>query len=433
MTQPLLQQTSANAQGDGAAGNSRLLDHFFCTLVSLSWRNLWRNRRRTWITVSSIAFAVWFLIFARAMQDGTFDVMIDNGARLMPGHYQIQHPAYEDDPRVENTFDVSADLQALAGYPAVQHVSARAQGFALVSAEEHSYGAQIIGVDFAVESQWSGLRDMIHEGAYPRQPGEALIGRTLARNLGLRVGSELVVLGTAKHGGIAALAAKVAGIFDAAQPELNRSLVKVHIADFREAWNLGPTEGHAIVALFERASQSDQVSDAHQSAYRVLPWQELMSDTNQMRDMKTIGTDVMFLVIAIIIGFSVVNTFMMVVYERTAEFGVLTAIGMRPGWIRLQLQLEAFFLALVGVAVGFVLAYVIVALVAENGVPMPVPADMLELYARFNMADRLYPVFQWEALRTGSLIMFCGLQLAAYVPGMRLQKLRPVEALRQET
>ncbi len=409
------------------------LDHFTWTLIAVSWRNLWRNRRRTWITISSIAFAVWFLIFARGMQEGSFDVMIDNGAKLLPGHYQVQHVDYQDDPRVENSFDVTDDLRILSGLPGVRHVSARGQGFALVSAEERSYGAQIIGVDFKVESQWSGLKDMVTVGRYPTQTGEAMIGATLARNLGLAVGGELVILGTSKEGGIAALAATVAGIYDSAQPELNRTLVKVHIDDFREAWNLSPSEGHAVVAMLDRASLGDSVALKHDSKHRKLPWQELMRDTEQMREMKAVGTEVMFLVIAIIIGFSVVNTFMMVVFERTAEFGVLTAIGMRSGLIRVQLQLEAFFMAAVGVFIGFMIGYAVITAIGDTGVPMPIPEDMDGFTARFNMADRLFPTFQWSALQTGAAIMFIGLQLAAYVPGLRLKKLRPVEALRQET
>ncbi len=408
-------------------------DSLGLTIIALAWRNLWRNRRRTWLTVAGIAFAVWFLIFARAMQEGSFDVMIDNGAKLLPGHLQVQHPAYQDDPRVENVFDAARDLQALQARSEVQFVSPRGQGFALVSAGDRSFGAQIVGVDFATERRWSGLLPMIVKGTYPDAPGQALIGATLARNLGLDVGDELVVLGTAKHGGIAALATIVTGIYDASQPELNRGLVKVHIDDFRDAWNLAPDEAHAVVAILDSAASGTQLARELDTASAVLPWQELMPETQQMKDMKAVSTEVMFIVMTIIIGFSVINTFMMVVFERTAEFGVLTAIGMRAGLIRAQLQIEGLFLAALGAAIGFALAGLLVTVIGDRGLPIPVPADMQDYYARFNMGTRIYPAFQWPALYTASAVMVIGLQLAAFIPGLRLRNMQPVEALRQET
>ncbi len=409
------------------------VDSFAITLMGLAWRNLWRNRRRTWLTIGGVAFAVWFLIFARAMQEGSFDVMIDNGAKMMTGHLQIQHPAYQDDPRVDNSFAAAADLDAMKSKPEVRHASLRGQGFALVSSEERSFGAQIIGVDFETEGEWSGLKPMIVEGNYPTGSGQALIGLTLARNLHLQLGDEMVILGTAKEGGIAALATNVVGIFDSTQPEFNRGLVQVNYEDFREAWVMEPGEAHAVVVMLDTASVGEEIAAQYTSQNAVLPWQDLMPEAQQMKEMKAVSSEVMFMVMTIIIGFSVVNTFMMVVYERTAEFGVLTAIGMRAGLIRLQLQLEGLYLAGLGVVLGFVLAWSALTIIGDTGVPIPVPEDALDFYARFNMGDRLYPAFQWDALYLSSAIMILGVQLAAYIPGRRLSRMKPVEALRQET
>jgi putative ABC transport system permease protein len=84
------------------------------SLTLIAWRNLWRNRRRTWLTSGGIAFAVWLLVFSMSMQDGTFEIMVDNGARLALGHVQIQHPAYQDDPRMEYTLTGSERIRSAA-------------------------------------------------------------------------------------------------------------------------------------------------------------------------------------------------------------------------------------------------------------------------------------------------------------------------------
>ena len=92
----------------GHARRSAFATPLWLHLAAIAWRNLWRNRRRTWLTVGGIAFAVWLLVFARSMQDGTFGTMVDNGARLLPGHVQVQHLLYADAPHTEYTLDGQA-------------------------------------------------------------------------------------------------------------------------------------------------------------------------------------------------------------------------------------------------------------------------------------------------------------------------------------
>lgn len=371
------------------------------------------------------------------MQEGTFDTMIDSGARLMTGHVQIQHHAYESDPRVDNTLLTSELIEIARVQPGVESVSARAQGFALVSQGDRSFGAQIVGIEPEIEREWSGMVSFVSQGRYLQQPGEVLIGATLARNLGLAAGDEMLVLGTAKRGGIAALALHVVGVFDSHQPEFNRAVVFGHIADFRTAWGMDEDEAHALVVIAQNVAAGERIharleESAAGSDASVLGWQDLMPEAQQMRNMKAVSSEIVFVVIAIIITFSVVNTFMMVIFERTAEFGMLQAIGMKLRTIQWQLQMEALCISLLGIGIGFVLAYGAIAALADSGVPIPVPEEAMAMYARMNVGDRLYPEFDWGALRTGGLVLLVGVQLAALVPTLRLRRMRPVDALRHE-
>ncbi len=404
-------------------------------LLSISWRNLWRNRRRTWLTVCGIAFSVWLLVFARSIQDGTFELMVDNGARMLPGHVQIQHPEYEASPRMEYTFSASPAIDRLRGTGDFEYISARAQGFALVSVDEKSFGAQIIGLEPKVEGQWSTLASMLSEGRYLQRKGEAVIGRVLARNIGASLNQELILLGTAKQGGVAALAVQIVGVYDTGQAELDRAIVQIHIDDFRPTWNLSADEAHLVVALGKSLTRSDVGLEKFRStmdegAFGTLGWRDLMPEAEQLWDMKQISTEMFFYIIALIVGFSVVNTFMMLVFERTSEMGVMMAIGMKPGYLVAQLQFEAFLLSVTGVALGATLAGALVAWMGETGMPLPVQAD--ELLKQYNMPDRLYPNFDWRALFIASGIMMLGTQFAALIPGQRVFRMRPVDAIRQE-
>ncbi|MEM8767930.1 MAG: FtsX-like permease family protein [Pseudomonadota bacterium] len=411
-----------------AAGTNRS-----ASVLLIAWRNLWRNRRRTWLTAGGIAFAVWLLIFSMSMQDGSFEMMIDNGARLALGHVQIQHPDYQDDPRMEYTVPGSRALIALAeADPEVTMASARVYGFALVNHEERSFGAQIFGVDAAREAQWSSLPGMVREGRYLAGPGEAFLGSILARNLGLTVGDEIVLLGTAREGGVAAAVATVVGTFESGQADLDRSLLQVPLEDFRAAWELDGDEAHAIVVLAGTVSDSVGVAErlAQQASpeWRALNWRELMPEAVQTIDIKLIGTLLFFGLIAIIVTFSIVNTFMMTIFERTQEFGMLMAIGMKPGRIMLQLALEALFLALLGVVIGFALSAAVLVPLASSG--MPLPDSATEILNQYNMPERMYPRFSNLAAIASAAIMIIGTQLAAFIPALRIRRMTPVEALR---
>jgi len=396
----------------------------------IAWRNLWRNRRRTWLTAGGIAFAIWMLVFAISFQDGTFRIMIDNAARLYSGHIQLQHPRYQDNPRMEYTLrDVGALTAMVEAHAQARFASARAQGFALASVGERSFGAQVLGVEADRERAWSTLPGMQAQGRYLDGPGEAFVGSILARNLGIGVGAELVLLGTSNRGGVAAHVATVVGTFSTGQAALDRSVVEIPIADFRAAWELAADEAHAVIVIARDVTTSKTLARELAGPGRVsLDWTDLMPESEQMIELKSVGAQLFFAVIAVIVTFSVVNTFMMMVFERTPEFGMLMAIGMRPGAIIRQLMVEALWLCTLGVGLGAGISFMMVGILGMVGIPLP--AAYAELVATYNMPDRLYPAFSVYALTVGATIMFVGTQLAALIPALRIRHMRPVDAVR---
>ncbi len=396
----------------------------------LAWRNLWRNRRRTWLTGGGIAFAVWMLVFAMSMQEGSFAIMVDNGARLLTGHMQVQQWQFRDDPSLEHVLTGAPALLALAERQrGVAAVLPRTQAFALASVGERSYGAQILGVEPSRELAASSLPGMIARGRYLQGSGEAVLGAALARNLGLSVGDELVLLGTAREGGVAATAARLVGIFDTGQPDMDRTLVEIPLGDFRLAWNLPQDQIHSLVLLLNDVSSSARVGRALAGPGGVvLDWRELMPEAQQTIEIKKLGAELFFALIVVIVTFSVINTFMMTVFERTPEFGMLMALGMRAGAIMRQLAVEALWLCTLGVSLGLALSALLVGWLATRG--MPLPMDAGALLARYNLPDRMYPAFSWWAAAVATLVMFVGTQLAAWVPAWRVRRLSPVKALR---
>ena len=418
-------------------------------LVTMAWRNLWRVRRRTWLTASGVGFAVFLVVFTRSIQIGSLATMVEMGTGQLTGHVQVQHPDYLEDPRMRHTVGgLAAVTETLAGRPGVRAVAPRGTAFALVSAEsetvERSFGAQVVGIDPAVE--FATLSKRALPGGRPlERSGEALMGSALARNLGAEVGTEVVVLGTGKEGGIAATAVSLVGLFESGVPDLDRGVMLMHFDDFSEAFGL-EDEAHAIAVLTrDPGSARDfaaEVSaavgnataghDAAAGAPRVRPWQELQPELEQFVTMELGGSVLVAVFLVVIVTFVVVSTFVMTVFERTAEFGMLKAIGMTPAAIFRMVQFEGLWMSLLGVALGLVVVFATVSALAIEGIPISAFGDFDRMYARLAMPDTLMPVFDAAGALVMTATMVVAVQLAAAVPARRIWRLNAVEALRGE-
>ena len=372
MSEIAVGQREQNFADRSKAGSSSVLFR----LVQISWRNVWRNRRRTLLTAGGIIFAVWLLVFMRSFQGGVFAQMADISARAMSGHAQIQHALYEEEPQLEHTVKESVAESRLLQTDRFDFVSSRVQGSAILSVGDKSTGGLVLGVEPKVEAQWSGLARNIKSGAYLAADGEAVIGEALARNLGVKLGDDLIILGTAKNGGIAAHAATIVGIFRSGSTELDRTLVQIPVGDFREAWSMGVEEAHVVVGVSTALLDSEEGiriarNDPGEGVdLNHLAWQDLLPDVVQLTEMKDVSTNFMFYFICIIVVFSVVNAFMMLIYERTNEMGVLLALGMRPHQLLVQFQVEAFLISSLGLVLGFGLTAITVWPLTEYGLSL---------------------------------------------------------------
>lgn len=398
----------------------------------IAWRNLWRNRRRTWLTAGGIAFATLLVTMSMALQAGSYQSMIENSTGLFMGHAQISRADYIEDSKLEQTIGNATELtRKLAQMPGVV-VAPRAQSFVLASIGERSYGGLIHGVDFAAEQRAVTFFDRVTQGKLPVEEDEVLIGEAMARNLGAKLGDEFVLLGTAKEGGIAAFALTISGIFNSGQLELDRAFMFSHLATIQNGLELGD-EVHTIVLKFDDAasvlSRTREIGAQLPAGIVARSWHETLPEVVQGIELDRISARIMYGMILILVTFSVVNTFIMIVFERTREFGTLLALGMRPWNIIRQVQLEALLIWFVGAALGLTLSSLIVGYVASVGIPM---SGMEEIAAQYYMDDRMFPAITLNSLLAAPIVLLAGTQIAAFVATFRIHHLRPVEALRSE-
>ncbi len=399
----------------------------------IAWRNLWRNRRRTLFTAGSIAFACLLLMFSRSLQLGSYTGMIDAATELFSGHAQVQHEDFLDDPRlryrINNAWALADRIRAV---PGVAQVAPRGQAFALLSVDERGFGAQVMGVLPSAEQAMSTLPAALIEGRYLESGDEAYIGSTLARNLGAEAGDELVVLGTGPEGGVAALALTIVGIFETGQVELDRALVQVPLPTFQQGFYLDD-QVHQLALAVDDIAALDNVAAEIEGllpqglAFRA--WQDLMPDVVQAIALDRASNRLFYGILTLVVLFSIVNTFIMTVFERTREFGMLLAIGMRPWRLIGMLQLEALWLALLGSAIASLLAIPMLAWLSQVGIPM---ANMEDLMGGFAFPSHLKADVSVLQMGVIPLVFIVGCQVSALLPALRLRKLDAVEALRAD-
>ncbi len=419
-------------------------------MIRLAWRNLLRNRARTFLTVGGIGFSVLLVSFAMSLQSGSYEIMIDSATRYFTGHGQISNRDFVDQPRLEHTVVNAAALQARLAEIDGLTVFPRVQAFAVVSLaeggavdsqsneppSEKSLGAMVIGVDFYAERNHLDVYDNVVEGKIPAEPGGALIGSAMARNLGAGVGDELIVLGSGKQGAVAAAIFLIAGVVETGQAELDRTLVLAPFAELADALYL-EDEAHMLVLMVDDLSTLDAIAsnfeDRLPQQLMVQTWQQLMPMIEQSIELDRAGAALFYSLLLILVAFAVVNTFVMVLFERTREFGLFMALGMRPGQVIAQVQFEALLLSLLGVVLGLVLAYPLITYLTGVGIPLDqMGGEEAIRQMQMGSIERIYPKISLSSATTAPLVMIVGTQLAALVSTVRVRGIHPVTALRAE-
>ncbi len=403
--------------------------------LRMAWRNLWRHWRRTWLTIGAMIFSNTLLVFSISLQFGSYDMMIDNSLQAFSGHIQLQHPEYLEQQKMRYALDdIDARAQSLRRELGLETISARAAGFALASSRDRSFGLQILGVDARHEPLVSTLPALITRGRYLR-PGaheEIVIGAVLARNLKVDIGDELTFLGSGMDDSFAAGVVTVVGIFESGSSDLDRAVAQVNLGYFQETFAMQGA-GHSIVI---RAAHIDdvpalvsqlraQIDDP--AAVAVRDWDELQPGLRQAIRADMASAWFMYSVLIVLVAFSVLNTQLMSVLERTREFGTMMALGLKPARLARLVMLETSLMTLIGLALGIALGAAITAWLSVVGFSYP---GMEEMAQKFNLPDRMYPSISLLSLSLGPGIVAIGSLLAAIYPALRLNLLQPIEAMR---
>jgi ABC-type lipoprotein release transport system permease subunit len=313
-------------------------------------------------------------------------------------------------------------------------VAARGVAFAMTSSEERSYGLQIIGVEPDFEPNVSTLPGLINRGSYftDINAEEIVIGSVLARNLRVDVGDELTLLGGGHDGSFAAGITIVSGIFESGIAEIDRSMAQLPIGYFQTLFGMGD-RGHNIIINAPDLSHVATVQNAIVSMLTghdtlvVLDWEQLQPGLKQAIQADFTSAWFMYGVLIVLVAFSVLNTQLMSVLERTREFGVMMALGFKPARLGGLVITETVVMSGLGLAIGVALGIAMTWYLSIVGFSYP---GMEEMAVRFNLPDRMYPSLSFLSIMLGPGIVFLFSLLASIYPAVRLFFLQPVTAMR---
>lgn len=326
--------------------------------ILLAWRNLWRNKRRTLITVASVFFGVLLSTLMSSMQEGSYSSMIDNIVKFYSGYIQIQNEEYWDNKTINYTMEPTQELFTIAeSVPEVTYITTRLESFALSSSETITRGSMVIGIDPDKENDITELKKWITDGSYISSGDDGvLVGSDLAKYLNMQVGDTLVMIGAGYHGVSAAGKYPIRGILKLPNPELNKQTVYMDLENCQEFFSAENLVTSMIIMVedqYDLKPALRKLSGQIQSPYTVMAWNEMHPEILQMVEGDRAGALVMKAILYILIGFGIFGTIMMMVAERTREMGVMVAIGMQKFKLAGMMFFETIYIGLIGVVVGF--------------------------------------------------------------------------------
>lgn len=403
-------------------------------IFQLAWRNLWRQPRRTILSSLAIGFTTTLLIFMPSMQNGSYDTMIESTLRLYDGYAEIQQAGYRDNPEVRNSIEnYDTALTQLRKIPGITAAGVRADGSAVLSSATRSLGARVIGVQPDIEAELSSIPGNIRSGRYldDLYSNEIVMGEILARNLQLELGDNVTLLGMGRDGSLAADSLILVGTFSTGINMMDRLMSEMPLGRFQESFSMNG-HVHSIVMNgktitdFEVAQPEARVI-AQTNQLELLDWKQLQPGLWQGILLDISSAVLVYIALVIVVAFSLLNSILMSVLERTREFGVLLALGMRPAQISQMVWVETLLMLLFGLILGMLLGYGLTEYYAYAGIHFEQAAEVFE---RYGLPSAIYPKINLFTFIAGPAVIGSSVILAGLFPVLRIHLMDAVTAMR---
>jgi len=404
-------------------------------LIKLSWRNIGRNKRRTIITITAIAFATLISIAMRGLQIGTYQENIDNAVSLFTGYIQIQRPEFLKNPSLQKSFLLTDGLKStILTTPYIKNLAPRLYSDALFARQDKSFGVAIFGISPEQEAAVTKIQEKVSNGRFFSSDTtlEIVVGYKLLKNLEARIGDTVVVLSQGFDGTMGNMLFKIVGTIKTGSIELDRSSVFMGLKTAQELLSMyGRINAVAVdVTAPKKLKQIQKSLNEKLKANGLIcrTWEEILPELKNAIDFDNVSGALMLAVLVVVVAFGILNTLLMSVTERFREFGILLAIGMPNKDLARMVLLEGIIIMIIGLAIGNSMAIFVNHYFSAN--PITISGNTASIYEEYGflpvLKSSLDPLI---LIRTNAVIMTIAL-LSILYPVLKVKNLEPLKGIR---
>lgn len=403
-------------------------------ILKLAWKNLWRNRSRTVITVSAIFFAVILSTAAESLSRGVFDNLVKNIVSFYTGYIQVHKAGYQDEQILDNSFEQLLSLESkIQSQHNTTAITPRLESFALASSEELTKGCMVVGIDPQRENKITLLESKLIQGSYINHTDRSvLLAEGLAVRMNLKLNDTIVLIGQGYHGSTAAGKYPVKGILHFGSPQLNDRILYMPLTLAQELFSAEGMITSYIVSIKDDEELYPGASAIKRSIgkeYEVMTWEELLPDIKQHISSDTRSMKVIQGILYLLICFGIFSTLLMMMLERKFEMGMLVAIGMKKSKMVLLFIIESVLTVFVGCLAGIIASIPLIFYLNRH--PIRMGGETAKAYEKFGF-EAVFPastdsnIFISQAI----MVLIIGLALSIY-PVIKVIRLDPVIAMKR--
>lgn len=402
------------------------------TLLKIAWRNVWRNKLRSLVVITSIVLGIWAGLFTIGLSYGINEQRTRNVINNTISHIQIHHPEFMVDRNPEYSLMLDSEkIAALENHPEIKFFSERSLFNGMASSTAGGNGVMITGVDPDHERHVTNMWSMVIEGSYfeSGKKNEVLIGERLAKKMKVAPGNKIVLTFQDTEGTIVSGAFRITGLYKTASSKYDEVTVFVKNQDLIQL--LGSGFGtHEIAILLKNELILEEVKG---ELSVMLPgkliegWREISPELGYADEMMATFLYLFLLIVMFALSFGIINTMLMAVLERKKELGMLMSVGMNKGRVFLMIMFESIFLGLTAGPIGIGLSYPTVAYFQSAGLNLSMWGEGLE---SFGISSIVYPVVDSQYYVSISILVVLTSILSSIYPARKALKLNPVESLR---
>jgi len=406
----------------------------------LAWRNIWRNPRRTIVILLAVIIGVWSMIFMGSLMRGMETEMVKSSIATLTGSIQIHHKDYRNDPVVENSMDGIDKLDKALNSTCAKDVfwAKRIRVNAVASNARNSGGVTLVGIEPEKEAKISFIGKAVVSGRYLKSEdkNKILVGRAFLKEFNTKIGNKLILMSQDTDKEIASKVFRIVGVFSAASESIEKLFVFVPISQASGMLKMEDKISEVSIILprlditgkKETRIANKLTAAIADDTYRVETWQQLLPMIKAYLEMSGFFLYIWYFVVFIAMGFGIVNTTLMAIFERMREFGLMKALGMKPFQVIKGVVTETFFLLVLGISAGNILGFLSVAAIAKNGIDLSALSAGVEMWG---IPRILYPeIWVQDVAVAGLVVLVLGLLVSLY-PAIKAAGFTPTQAMRK--